>query len=184
MFAIKAISPDGKMNDVKGIKINTKEKEMTSKGFNVHAHVKAMHPSENEDDFKPNEKPKKKTKKKTKKEKEFKVIIWNVKAVSDEGTNLDIKAFDAEGNKFDVKAIQESKQHSFMNIRAFVNKNELPIKILVSEDEFAPVKAFGRDGTIYDVKALTKDGTKLDVKGISRSGNIIHVKAINTDGMA
>ena len=182
LYAIKAISPDGTMNDVKGIKINTKEKEMTSKGFDVYAHVKAMHPSDNEDDFKPNEKPKKKTKKNAKKEVEFKEIIWNVKAVTLDGKNLDIKAFDAEGNKYDVKAVQDSEQHSFMNIRAFVDKNELPIKILVSEDEFAPVKAIGRDGTIYDVKALTADGTKLDVKGISRSGNIIHVKAINTNG--
>ena len=71
-----------------------------------------------------------------------------------------------------------------MNIRAFAEGAELPIKIIQSstEDEYAPIKAIGRDGTIYDVKALTEDGIKLDVKGISRSGNIIHVKAINENG--
>jgi hypothetical protein len=64
------------MNNVKGIKINIKEKEMTMKGFDVHAHVKAMHPSANEDDFKPTVIPKQKSKKKDKNE--FKRIIWNI----------------------------------------------------------------------------------------------------------
>ena len=181
-YGVKAISPSGQMNDVKGIKINIKEKEMTMKGFSVHAHVKAMHPSANEDDFKPIVKSKKKSKKKAKDEDEFKRIIWNIKAVTTDGKNLDIKAFDAEGNPFDVKAAQDAEQHSFMNIKAFVNGSELPVKVLVSKDEYAPVKAIARDGTIYDIKAITADGTKLDVKGISREGNIINVKAINENG--
>jgi hypothetical protein len=179
-YSVKAISPSGQMNNVKGIKINIKEKEMTMKGFDVHAHVKAMHPSANEDDFKPTVIPKQKSKKKDKNE--FKRIIWNIKAVTLKGEKLEVKAFDIEGNKFDVKATQDAEQHSFMNIKAFVNGSELPVKILVSEDEYTPVKAIGRDGTIYDIKALTKDGIKLDIKGISRSGNLIHVKAIYTNG--
>lgn len=177
-YGVKAISPTGQLNDIKGIKINPQEREMISKGLNIYAHVKAMHPSDNEDDFKM---PKKNKKKEIYKS-DFKRIIWNVKAVTDDGKNLDVKAFDAEGNEFDVKATQDSKQYSFMNIKAFVDGAELPVKIMQSTDEYAPIKAIGTDGTIYDIKALTDGNVKLDIKGISRSDNIIHVKAINKNG--
>lgn len=181
-YGVKAISPTGQQNDVKGIKINIKDKEMSLNGFSVHAHVKAMHPSANEDDFKIPPKAKKKKKKKANAKPDFKRIIWNIKAVTAEGKNLDVKAIDPEGKKFDVKATQDSKQHSFMNIKAFVDGTELPVKILDSEDEFAPVKAIARDGTIYDIKAIDEGEKLLDIKGISRSGNIIHVKAITETG--
>ncbi|MBC8755012.1 hypothetical protein H2O64_10040 [Kordia sp. YSTF-M3] len=179
-YGVKAISPDGKLNDIKGIKINKNEREMYLKGVGVHAHVVAMHAVANEDDFKIP--VKKKTKTKKKKKRDFKRIIWNIKAVTLDGKNLDVKAFDAEGNIFDVKATQDSKQHSFMNIKAFVGKYELPVKIMESTDKYAPISAIGKNGTIYEIKALTEDNVKLDIKGISRSGNIIHVKAINENG--
>ena len=177
-YAVKAISPTGKLNDIKGIKINSQEKEMTSKGHKIFAHVKAMHPSANEDDFKL---PKKNIKKVIYKS-DFERIYWNIMAVTTDGKNLDIKAIDAEGNAFDVKATQDAKQHSFMNIKAFVDGAELPVKILQKTDEYAPIKAFGTDGTIYDIKALTADNEKLDIKGVERFGNIIDVKAINENG--
>jgi hypothetical protein len=177
-YGVKAISPTGELNDVKGIKINPQDREMTLKGHDIYAHVKAMHQSDNEDNFKM---PKKNITKGIYTN-NFERIIWNIKAVTADGRNLDVKAFDAEGNKFDVKATQDSKEHSFMNIKAFVDGVELPVKIMQSTDEYAPIKAIGTDGTIYDVKAVTEDNVKLDVKGISRSGNIIHVKAINENG--
>ncbi len=177
-YGVKAISPTGQLNDIKGIKITRGDREMTIKGHSIYAHVKAMHPSANEDNFKL---PKKNIKKGEYKS-DFERTIWNIKAVTADGKNLDVKAFDAEGNKFDVKATQDSEQHSFMNIKAFVEGAELPVKIMESSDEYAPIKAIGTDGTIYDIKALTEDNVKLDVKGISRSGNIINVKAINENG--
>ena len=177
-YGVKAISPDGQLNDIKGIKINRGEREMTYKGIGIHAHVKAMHPAVNEDAFKLPPKNKKRIKYKS----DFKRIIWNVKAVTAEGENLDVKAFDDQGNKYDVKATQDSKQHSFMNIKAFVEGVELPVKIMQSPDDYAPVSAIGIDGNIYEIKAITKDNVTLDVKGVSRSGNIIHVKAINENG--
>jgi len=177
-YGVKAISPTGQLNDIKGIKINPQEREMTSKGHSIYAHVKAMHPSANEDNFKL---PKKNIEKGIYKS-DFERIIWNIKAVTADGKNLDVKAFDAEGNTFDVKATQDSEQHSFMNIKAFVEGAELPVKIMQSTGEYAPIKAIGTDGTIYDIKALTDGNVKLDVKGISRSGSIIHVKAINENG--
>ena len=177
-YGVKAISPAGQLNDIKGIKIARGEREMALKGVGIHAHVKAMHPATNEDDFKIPTKKKKKTEYKS----DFERIIWNIKAVTADGKNLDVKAFDAEGNTFDVKATQDSKQHSFMNIKAIVEGVELPVKIMESSDEYAPISAIGRNGTIYEIKAITEDDVKLDVKGINRSGNIIHVKAINENG--
>ena len=177
-YGVKAISPTGKLNDIKGIKINMQDREMSLGGLSIHAHVKAMHPAAIEEDFKVPPKSKKKREYKN----DFKRIIWNIKAVTADGKNLDVKAFDAEGNKFDVKATQDSKQHSFMSIKAFVEGSELPVKLLDGLDEYAPVKAIGTDGTIYDIKALTEGGVKLDIKGISRSGTIVHVKAINENG--
>jgi hypothetical protein len=177
-YGVKAISPSGQLNDVKGIKINFQDREMSLKGHDIYSHVKAMHPAVNEDNLKL---PKKNIEKGEYKS-DFEKIIWNIKAVTTDGNNLDVKAFDSEGNRFDVKAIQDSEQHSFMNIKAFVDGVELAVKIMDSKDKYAPIKAIGVDGTIYDIKALTEDNVKLDVKGISRSGNIIHVKAINENG--
>jgi len=182
-YGVKAISPTGELNDVKGIKINTKEKEMTLNGFNVYAHIKAMHQSsiELKEDPKQRKKSKKKNKKKQKKEIK-KSIKWNIKAITLDGQNLEVKAIDSLGNKFDVKAIQDSDQYSFMNIKAFVNGNELPIKVLTSETQYSDVKAIAGDGTIFDIKAITPEGTVLDIKGVSRSGGIINIKAIHENG--
>jgi hypothetical protein len=175
-YGVKAISPTGKLNDIKGIKINAQEREMSLSGVSVHAHVKAMHQAPDEEKFKVA------PRKKVKYTFDFERIIWNVKAVTPDGKNLAVKAFDAEGNVFDVKATQDSEQHSFMSIKAFVDGAELPVKVLDSEGEYAPVKAIGQDGTHYDIKALTEEGLKLDVKGVGRSGSLVHVKAINELG--
>ncbi len=179
-IGLQAISPDGKQNDIKGIKVNRGEREMTLKGVGIYAHVKAMHPAANEAEFKMFKKSEI-NKKRTYKT-DFERIIWNIKAVTADGKNLDVKAFDAEGNTFDVKATQDSEQHSFMNIKAFVEGFELPVKIMQSSDEYSPVSAIGKNGTVYEIKAVTEDNVKLDIKGISRSGNIVNVKAINENG--
>jgi len=191
-YEVKAISPSGNINDVKGIKINHKEKEMTLNGFNVFAHVKAMHESNNEYEtlafsnlnkkVNKKEKSKKKSKKKSKAKNDFKNIIWNINAITLDGNKLEIIVIDEEGNHFDIKAIQDSEQHCFLNIRAIVNNNELPVKVLISDEEYSPVKAISRDGILYDIKAITEDGAILDIKGISRSGNIVDIKAISANG--
>ena len=175
-YGVKAISPEGKLNDIKGIKINNQEREMSLQGKPIFAHIKAMHPVENEENFKVPTQPQKG------KKPDFKRVNWNIKAVTPEGKNLDIKAFDPEGYKFDVKATQDSEQHSFMSIRAFAEGYELPVRIMAGSDEYAPVKAVGSDGTIYDIKAITESGEKLDIKGTGRSGRIIHVKAVTENG--
>jgi len=109
-------------------------------------------------------------------------IIWHIKAVHPEGRFLDVKALDKEGNIYDVKAIQNADQRQLMDIKALMGGERMPVKILVSTDEYAPVKAIGDDGSIYDIKALTPEGERLDVKGVSRAGNILDIKAINNEG--
>ena len=108
--------------------------------------------------------------------------IWHVKAIHPQGRSLDVKAFDQEGNQYDVKAIQNADQRHLLDIKALMDGGKLPVKVLVSTDEYAPVKAIGPDGAIYDIKALTPEGDKLDVKGVSRAGNIIDIKTVSKEG--
>ena len=159
-YGVKAISPEGKLNDVKGVKMTDEQTEVLINGHAVYAHIKGLPQagvaSNNEQ--------------------------WHIKAFHPQGRILDVKAFDPDGKKYDVKAIQDSYQRSLMDIKAIDGNNLLPIKMIVSNDQYTPIKAIADDGTLFDVKALTQDGQKLDVKGVLRDGNIIHIKAINKDG--
>ena len=178
---IKAKSPNGEIDNVLGIKINVKDQEMTLNGFPIYAHVKAMHAYPEI----PIEKSKKKSKRKTKeklKQKAFKFIFWDVSAIDSKGEKLAVKAVDSLGNQFDIKAVQDAEQFVFMNVKAFVNGKQIPIKIAYTNEEKKPLKAIGFDGTLYDIKAITKDGKMYPVMGVSTSGNIVHIKAVTEAG--
>lgn len=109
-------------------------------------------------------------------------VIWHVKAYRPDAMLLRVKAIDKEGNIYDIKAIQDSDDTSVLNVKAIVNGERLPVKLLTKTDEpYYPVKAIAPDGTILDVKAFNEDGSILDVKGVSRSGNVIHIRAIAKD---
>ncbi|MBT8310134.1 MAG: hypothetical protein HKO72_02080 [Flavobacteriaceae bacterium] len=107
-------------------------------------------------------------------------IYWHVKAFRPEAKLLRIKAIDKEGNYHDVKAIQDSDDTSILNVKALVDGERLPIKMIVkgANDRFYPVKAIAKNGTLVDIKAITEDGEIMGVKGFSRSGNIINLRAI------
>jgi hypothetical protein len=110
-------------------------------------------------------------------------IYWAVKAYHPQVKLLRVKAIDKDGNIHDVKAIQDSYSTSVLNVKALVDGNRLPIKLIVhGEDSYYPVKAINTDGTIMDIKAITEEGFMLDVKGVSKTGNIIHIRAIAKDG--
>ena len=79
---------------------------------------------------------------------ESKEILWNVSAINPAVSFLDIKAIDEDGNMYDVKAIQNSDQRYLIDIKALINGKRLPVKMLLSDDEYAPVSAIGDDGTI------------------------------------
>ncbi len=160
IYAVKAISPSGQMRDVKGVKTSDEELEATVSGVKVFAHVKAV-PHADDNDGNP---------------------IWNVKCVQPDGHILDVKAMDKNGSVFDVKAFENDGNATMLDIKALIGGKKAAVKVLVSEDKFAPVKAIGEDGTIYDIKALTPDGKRLDVKGVSRAGNVYNIKAIAADG--
>ncbi|WP_298497654.1 hypothetical protein [uncultured Algibacter sp.] len=109
---------------------------------------------------------------------EFEDVIWHVKAFRPDLKFLKIKAIDKKGNIYDVKAIQNSKQTSLLDVKAFVRGKKLPIKMLVDKRKYYPVKAIDELGNLLDIKAITEDGKHLPVKGVSQSGNIVHIRAI------
>lgn len=108
--------------------------------------------------------------------------IWHVKALHPEGYTLDVKAFDLKGNRYDVKALQDATQSYIMDVKTFVGSKELPVKVLVSEEEYKPVAAIDEDGNLYEIKAIDKNGKFLPVKGVRKSGYIIHIKALGPEG--
>lgn len=161
VYGVIGISPNGNLVDVKGIKMTKEILEYSINGVAVHAHVKTLPQTGCVGDN----------------------FIWHIKAIHPAGHLLDIKAIDKEGKVHDVKAIRDSNQRSLLDIKAFVGEtDQLSIKVLVSDDKYAPVNAIAEDGTLYDIKAFTADGKKLDVKGVKRCGNIIHIVAICQDG--
>ena len=116
-------------------------------------------------------------------ETEENVIYWHIKAVLPEAKLLDIKAIDKDGTHYDVKAIQDSHDISLLGVKALVNGQIIPIKMIVKEDDqYYPVKAIDHDGRILDVKAIGEEGEILDVKGVSRMGSIVEIRAIDKDG--
>ncbi|NNK82573.1 MAG: hypothetical protein HKO92_05580, partial [Flavobacteriaceae bacterium] len=178
-IGLKAISPDGKQNDIKGIKVNRGERELVLNGVTVHAHVKAMHTAANEAKFRMYKKSE--INKKRKYKSDFEDISWKLNVETADGKNLVVKAVDPEGNFYDVQAVQDSEQHSFMNIKAFTEEYILPVKIMQSDDEYAPVCAISSKG-LYQLKAISEDNVQYDIKGVSRSGRIVNIKAINENG--
>lgn len=109
-------------------------------------------------------------------------ILWDVKAYLPEAKLIKIKAIDKDGNMYPVKAIQSFDETSILDIKAIVNGEYLPLKLIVKEDdEFHPLKAITKDGVLLDIKAITDTGELLPVKGVSRYGMIVQIKAISKD---
>ena len=109
-------------------------------------------------------------------------IIWHVTAIHPNGNTMDVKAFNEKGDRFDVKALEDVEQSYIMEVRTFVNGKGVPVKVLVSEDEYKPLAGIDDDGKTYVLKAITPEGKYLPVKGVRKSGYIVHVKAVSEDG--
>lgn len=109
-------------------------------------------------------------------------ILWDVEAYLPEAQLVKIKAIDKDGNMYAVKAVQRFYDTSILDVKAIVNGEQLPVKLIVKEDDiYFPLKAITGDGILLDIKAVTKTGELLPVKGIGRSGNIVYIKAIGKD---
>jgi hypothetical protein len=104
--------------------------------------------------------------------------VWHVKAVHPDGYLLKVKAIGPNDEQYDVKAIRQSGNRHLLDVKAFVEDQVLPVKVLAQDDWFGPVKAIGPDGMIFAIKALTESGEKLDVKAVSRAGSVLDIKAI------
>ena len=114
-------------------------------------------------------------------------VIWHVKAFRPEAQFLKVKAIDKKGNIYNVKAIQSPDSPSnVLNIKAFVNDKQLPIKIVVpnNDDKYFPLVAINAKGKLLKIIAINEEGNYLEVKAISKSGNIIYISALNKTGEA
>ena len=109
-------------------------------------------------------------------------IYWNVKAILPDGQSLDVKVFNSAGEPFDIKAIQNSDQDNLLDVKAFIEGEKLPVKILVSKNQFTPVVAITKKGNAYKLKAITPEGEELQVIGVVRFGNIVVMKAVTKKG--
>lgn len=110
------------------------------------------------------------------------VIYWHIKAVLPNAQLLDVKAIDKDGSYHDIKAIQDSHDISLLHVKALVNGQTLPIKLIVKEnDEHYPVKAIDYEGKILHIKAVGQKGELLDVKGVSRMGNLVEIRALDEE---
>lgn len=108
------------------------------------------------------------------------VIYWQIKAVLPGDKLLDLKAIDKKGGHHEVKAIQNSYDSSLLGVKALVNGQTIPIKMIVKRnDKYYPVKAIDHDGRILDIKAIGENGELLDVKGVSRMGSVVDIRAID-----
>ncbi len=116
-----------------------------------------------------------------KSEKEFKEVLWEVKAIRSTTNFMKVVAIDKMGRQYDIYAIQDSDETSLLDVKVFKKKKQLAVKMLVGEKKYHPVKAIDDKGNILDIKAITSNGLILPVKGVSKSGNIIHIRAINDD---
>ncbi|NNJ89077.1 MAG: hypothetical protein HKP53_06725 [Eudoraea sp.] len=111
-------------------------------------------------------------------------IYWQVKAYRPDAQLLNVKVINKDGAYHDVKAIQNSEETSILDVKAFVNGERLPIKLIVKDnDRYYPAKAIASDGTLVDFKAITEKGEILPIKGVSKSGNIVHLRAIAQDNV-
>ncbi|MEI9943033.1 MAG: hypothetical protein WDN26_02320 [Chitinophagaceae bacterium] len=128
--------------------------------------------------------------------------IWHVKAFLPDGHILNVKALDKSGNIYDVKAIQKGNNFHMMDIKALVGEKKLPVKMLVSNDKYTPVKAIGEDGyglryqstdsrrrspgckrnqpygKCYSAKSDHKNGDFYGIKALSAKGQLYDVKGI------
>lgn len=114
---------------------------------------------------------------------------WHVKAFHPKGRLLEVQAFDKQGKIHAVTASQEDDRFHLLDVEALFDGKRLPVRVLVSDDRYAPAKAIGDDGTIYDVHALTPAARVYDIKGIkmtndreetrvSRVAVAAHIKAL------
>ena len=109
-------------------------------------------------------------------------ILWEIKAYKIFETLLDVKAIDKNGKMHDIRAIQNSEDESILDVKAFVDGERLPVKLIIKNNErYYPLKAIDGDGNLIDIKAITPDGKILPVKGVSKTGNVVHLRAIMDD---
>ncbi|MCP3978667.1 MAG: hypothetical protein GY716_04945 [bacterium] len=107
---------------------------------------------------------------------------WHIKGVHPKGYLLDVKAVGAEGKLYDVKGIQRDDNVHMLDVKAFVDGEIKPVKVVVADERYGPVMAIDVAGNNLPLKAITPDGKQLDVKAVRRTGSILHIKVVGIGG--
>jgi len=108
--------------------------------------------------------------------------LWEIKAYKIFEKLLDVKAIAKDGKQQDVIAIQYGDDSSLLDVKAIIEGQRLPVKLIIKNSErYYPVKAIDNNGTLIDIKAITPEGDILPIKGVSKSGNTVHLRAIKDD---
>lgn len=106
--------------------------------------------------------------------------VWPVFAV-EKNKEYPIEAVFEDGTTLPVNAVIKEGDDHFMDVKVIRDGEALPIKLIVSNDYYVPVKAILPDGKLVDIKANSTKFGLLDLKGVSRDGNTVVIAAITTE---
>ncbi len=91
-------------------------------------------------------------------------IFWEIKAYKIFETLLDVKAIDKNGKMHDIRAIQNSEDVSILDVKAFIDGERLPVKLIIKNNErYYPLKAIDSEGNLIDINFINAYG---DVEGV------------------
>ena len=157
---VNAISPDGKVRLVSGVKFNDDNIEMEIGPTKVIAHVKALPTTE----VKTAE------------------TSWVMKATGNDGSLLDIVAINKKGREYKVMAFSAGGSFTMLNVKAEIGRDLVPVK-LIRKDEGIRMIAVDYYGRQFPLKAKVAEGTYYDITGGEDCGKTIDIRAASDNGV-
>ncbi len=124
---VNAISPEGRMHDVEGVRMSDGPEKGKVAGFAISACIKFLPQTiaKNED------------------------LIWNVKGIGTEWYPFGVKAIVKNRSVHEVKAFMENGDRWIMDCKALVEEKEVAVNMLLSDDALISVKAVAADRWIH-----------------------------------
>lgn len=157
---IVAVSPDGKIRTVTGLKFKEENVEMEIGPSRIVAHVKAI-PSM---------------------EVKTAETSWDIKATGNDGSILEVVAVGKKGKERSVRALSRGGSYAMLNVKAEVGRDMVPVK-LIKRDGGIFMTAVDYYGRKFQLKAKKADGTYIDIIGGENCGKTIDIRAASKDGV-
>ncbi len=156
---IVAYSTDGKTKQVAGVKFQAENIELSVNGVKIIAHVKALPQVE----IKTTE------------------LNWDIKAVGNDGSQLEIVAVNKKGDEFAVQAKSKGGNFSLMDVKAITKREDINVKLRKDGNNIV-LAAIDYYGRVFPVKVKLPDGSMLDIAGGQNCGKTIDITATGPDG--